>query len=234
MAKDSHHKSSPANNVFYEAASDWAYDLYQSQSVWLRRCLGGLVGLGVLLMLSLMLNVFLFPLKEKVPYLYAFDHASGEITKIGALDHTELSSNWEISRYLLIHYVIQYEGYDFDNVDLPYQMVWAQSSERVREQYDSIVKSTQKYSPYRMYGKDKYITTHVISVNRLNENTVDIKFTKTMHDRSSQSEKVTQKEAIVKWEYSQSETTQKMLDRDPLGFKVTYYHVSQVNLDKTQ
>ncbi len=218
---------------FYQSASDWAYDMHQSHTLWLRRCLYSLVGFGILLTLSLILNLALFPLKEKVPYLYAFDHATGEVTKVGTLDSTTLSSNWEMSRYFLIHYVIQYESYDFDNVEQPYQMVWAQSSEHVRDQYDAIVKSGNTNSPYHLYSKDKYVTVRVISINRLNENTVDVKFEKTLHDRAASSEQITQKEAIVKWEFSQSETTQKMLDRDPLGFKVTYYQVSQVNLDKT-
>jgi len=218
---------------FYQSASDWAYDMHQSHSLWLRRCIFALVGLGFLLALSLILNLTLFPLKEKVPYLYAFDHASGEITKVGTLERTTFSSEWEMSRYFLIHYVIQYESYDFDNVEQPYQMVWAQSSDHVREQYDSIVKSSNSNAPYRLYGKDKYVTVRVIAINQLNESTVDVKFEKTLHDRASNSEQITQKEAIVKWEFSQSETTQKMLDRDPLGFKVTYYQVSQVNLDKT-
>jgi type IV secretion system protein VirB8 len=223
-----------SNNVnFYKAASDWSYDMHQSHTLWLRRCLFGLVALFVLLILSLSSNLYFFPLKEKVPYLYAFDHATGEVTTIGKLESTTLSSNWEVSRYFLIHYVIQYEGYDFDNVEQPYQMVWAQSSDHVKEQYEAIVKSGNSNSPYRTYGKDKYITVRVISVNRLNENTADVKFEKTLHDRAANSEQVTQKEAIIKWEFSEAETTQKMLDRDPLGFKVMYYQVSQVNLDKT-
>ncbi|MDR3491000.1 MAG: type IV secretion system protein [Gammaproteobacteria bacterium] len=226
-------KKQNTEDNFYQSASDWAYDIHQSHTLWLRRCLFVLVGLLILLTLSLILNLMLFPLKEKVPYLYAFDHASGEVTKVGTLESTTLSSNWEMSRYFLIHYVIQYESYDFDNVEQPYQMVWAQSADNVKKQYESLVKSSNSDSPYKLYGKDKYITVRVISINRLNENTVDVKFEKTLHDRAASSEQITQKEAIVKWEFTQSETTQKMLDRDPLGFKVIYYQVSQVNLDKT-
>jgi type IV secretion system protein VirB8 len=214
---------------FYQAASDWTYDMYQSQTVWLRRCLVGLVVLLILLGVSVLANLCLLPLKEKVPFLYAFDHATGEVTTVGALDHSALSSNWEVSRYFLIHYVIQSESYDFDNVEQPYQMVWSQSSDHVRQQYESAVNSGNSDSPYRLYGKDKYVTVHVTSINRLNENTVDVKFEKSLHDRATSSAHVIQKEAIIKWEYTSAETTQKMLDRDPLGFKVTYYQVSQVS-----
>lgn len=215
----------------YQPASDWAYDLYQSQTVWLRRTLLALIVMVLLLIFSLVTNLMLFPLKEKVPYLYAFDHATGEITKIGTLEPTTLSSNWELSRYLLMHYVINYEGYNFDNIDVPYQQVFAQSADDVRKQYEDQVRSGNPNSPYRIYGKDKYITIRVISVNKLNDNTVDVKFEKQLHDRSTNTEQVMQKEAIIKWEFLDAETTQKMLDRDPLGFKVTYYQATQVNIE---
>lgn len=222
-----------SKDEYYKISSDWAYDVYHSQSLWLRRLIVTMVCLLVLLCLSLLSTLSLLPLKEKVPYLYAFDHATGEITKIGTLEPTTLSSNWALSRYLLIHYVINYESYDFDNIDLPYQMVFAQSSENVKKQYEDLVKSTNPQSPYRVHGKDKYITVRVISVSRLNDNTVDIKFEKTLRDRATNTEQIAQKEAIIKWEYLAAETTQKMLDRDPLGFKVTYYQVSHVNLNNT-
>jgi type IV secretory pathway component VirB8 len=61
-----------------------------------------------------------------------------------------------------------------------------------------------------------------------------VKFEKTLHDRATHSEQIIQKEAIIRWEYQTAETTQKMLERDPLGFKVTYYQVSQVNVDNNE
>lgn len=220
--------------AYYQEAASWAYDRYQSQGLWLRRSLLGLFTITTLLGISLAGNLMLIPLKEKVPYLYAFDHATGEITKIGSLEKTTLSENWELSRYLLIHYVMNYESYDVDNINLPYQLVWAQSEDHVRSQYEALMKSDNKTSPFQRYGKDKYITIKVISINRLNDNTVDVKLEKILHDRTSHSEQTMQKEAIIRWEYQTAETSQKMLDRDPLGFKVTYYQVSQVNLENSE
>jgi type IV secretion system protein VirB8 len=219
---------------YHQDAKDWSYDRYYAQGIWLRRCLLGLAMMTLFLGMSLTSHLLLLPLKEKVPYLYAFDHATGEVTKIGTLESTTLSANWELSRYLLIHYVMNYESYDLDNLNVPYQLVWAQSADHVRSQYDALVKSDNKQSPYHRFGKDSYVTVRVISVNRLNENTVDVKFEKTLHDRAAHSEQVIQKEAIIRWEYQTAETSQKMLERDPLGFKVTYYQVSQVNIENNE
>lgn len=216
---------------YYQSTKDWAYEIFQSKSLQLRWALCGLIVMTMMLCLSLLSHLYLMPLKEKVPYLYAFDHATGEITKIGTLEPSTLTANWELSRYLMIRYVINYESYDYDNIDNPYQQVWAQSGDKVRKQYEDSINSSNKTSPINLYGKDKYITVRVISINKLNDNTVDVKFEKTLHDRASGSQQFIQKEAIIKWEFTTAEVTQKMLERDPLGFKVTYYQVSQVNLN---
>lgn len=216
---------------FYQASSDWAYHIYYAQTLWLRRALIGIVLLALLLGASLVANLCLLPLKEKVPYLYAFDHATGEITKIGELETTPLTANWALTKYFLINYVINREGYDYYHLDIPYQKIFAQSSDDVRKQYESQVKSDNNNSPLRIYSKDKYVTVRVISVNRLNDNTVDVKFEKRLHDRTTQTEKILQKEAIIKWEFAKAKTSLKELERDPLGFKVTYYQVSQVNIE---
>jgi type IV secretion system protein VirB8 len=219
-----------AQQFEYEPVADWAYEMYLSQSLWLRRALAGMVVLFMLLGVSILTTLTLLPLKEKVPYLYAFDHTTGEITKVGDLEPTTLSANWTLSRYLITHYVMNYEGYNADNIELPYQLVWAQSSENVRKIYEEKVSSGNEQSPYKLYGKEKYITVRVISINKLNDNTVDVKFAKTLHDRAANTEQTSQKEAILKWEFVDADTSQKMLDRDPLGFKVTYYQSTQVNL----
>jgi len=219
---------------YYKEALTWSHDSYYANKLWLRRATLGIVILSIMLFMSLLSHLLLLPLKEKVPFLYAFDNTTGEITKLGELESSKLSANWELTRYLLIHYVINYESYNFDNLNIPYQLVWAQSSLDVRTKYEALMKTNNKNSNYHKYGKDKYITVHVLSVNRLNENTVDIRFAKTLHDKTTNSKKVLQKEAIVKWEFQKAQTSQKMLDRDPLGFKVTYYQVSQVNLENNE
>jgi type IV secretion system protein VirB8 len=146
------------DNEFYTHTSNWVYDLYHSQAVWLRRALFALIVMTLLLALSTLCNLFLIPLKEKVPYLYAFDRATGEITKIGTLEPTVLSANDELTRYFLIRYVINRENYDADNIDVSYQYVWAQSADNVKKQYEEEVKSSNTHSPYRLYGKDRLLS----------------------------------------------------------------------------
>ncbi len=67
----------------YAEEADWRYQTYQSQTVWLNRALVGLMVLSVLLLMSLIANLFLFPLKSNTPYLYTVNENTGELTQIG-------------------------------------------------------------------------------------------------------------------------------------------------------
>ena len=102
----------------------------------------------------------------------------------------------------------------------------------IRKQYDAEVDSNVLTSPYRKYGKNKAVTVRVLSVSRLNDNTAAIRFEKRLSDKASNTQQVANQEAIVKWHYQSVKATQVQLDRNPLGFTVTYYQVTPVNLNE--
>ena len=72
----------------------------------------------------------------------------------------------------------------------------------------------------------------MLSVSRLNDNTAAIRFEKRLSDKASNTQQVANQEAIVKWHYQSVKATQVQLDRNPLGFTVTYYQVTPVNLNE--
>ncbi len=220
------------NEAFYQTAADWRYDIYHSKVIWLRYSLIGNIGLLLCLLFTLIMLTCLIPLKQKIPYLYAFNNATGEITKLGELKPTQLTANWQMTRYFLIHYVINRESYDSDNLEIPYQLAWAQSDVMIRKQYDAEVDSNVQTSPYRKYGKDKAITVRVLSVSRLNDNTAAIQFEKHLRDKTANTQQIAHEEAIVKWQYQSVKATQVQLDRNPLGFTVNYYQVTPVNVNE--
>lgn len=223
-----------AHEAFYQAASDWRYDRYYSKTIWLRYSLIINTALLIALLLTLVMIACLIPLKQKVPYLYAFNQATGEVTKLGELEPTKLSANWQMTRYFIIHYVMNRESYDSDNLEIPYQLAWAQSNAIIRKQYDAEVSSNLANSPYQKYGKDKAITVRVLSVSRLNDNTAAIRFEKQLRDKTANTQQIVQQEAILKWQYQSMKTTQTQLDRNPLGFTVIYYQVTPVNLNSRE
>lgn len=222
--------NSDVKEAYSQAADDWRYDIYQSKTLWLRYSLIANVGLLLSLLLVLITLGCLVPLKQKVPYLYTFNHATGEVTKLGELEPTHLSANWQMTRYFLIHYVMNRESYDSDHLEIPYQLVWAQSSPTIQKQYALEVNSQVSTSPYHKYGKDKAIRVPNVWPYRLNDHTAIIRFEKHLIDKGANTQQIAHEEAIVKWQYQSVKATQTQLDRNPLGFTVTYYQVTSVNL----
>lgn len=219
--------------TYWEEATDWRYERYESQTVWLNRSLIALFVLSGLLGISILANVFLSPLKERVPYVYTVNETTGEITELKEGLPNKVSNDWLMTRFLLIRYVINRENYSVENLDYPYQITWAMSDTPIANTYSLAVSSSNPQSPYNVYGKSKFITVHVLSVEQLNEDTAEMRFNSSLQDASSGQTQTIEKTAIIKWAYHSQAETQTMLDRDPLGFKVTYYQSSQVNLDNS-
>jgi type IV secretion system protein VirB8 len=136
-----------------------------------------------------------------------------------------------MARYFLRQYILYREGFDSDNLEYPYQIAWAMSSDSVRLQYDREVDSCSPRSAISRYRKDHFVTVEILSVSRLNANTAEVRFKKILQNRPLTKREIAYQAAIIKWDYVKPETTQKMLDRNPLGFKVTYYKTSEIESD---
>jgi type IV secretion system protein VirB8 len=229
MAKRSANNSD--HDDYYEQANNWRSQIFDSQRVWLNHSIVSLIILSALLLLSLSANVLLIPLKQKVPYLYTLNETTGELTQLGNYQADKSNQAWLMTRFLLIRYVVNRESYDADNLDDPYQIAWAMSDDAIAKSYADNVRTDNASSPYSIYGKDKFITVHVLAVNQLNDETAAVRFEQILHDRGPDTSQTIDKEAIIKWQYTSPDTAEKMLDRDPLGFKVTYYQPTQINLD---
>jgi type IV secretion system protein VirB8 len=224
-------KQSDSSSNYYQEADHWRYQIHESQTVWLHRSL--LLNLLLLLLLTLMTAacLCLFPLKQSVPYVYALNQTTGELTQLGKAEPRTYAQDWLLTRYFLIQYVINRESYSADNLERPYQITYAMSDATIAKRYEEEVNSNNPRSPLNLYSKDKIVTVHVLSVSQLNHDTAEVRFIKTLHDKDANTQHRLQKTAIIKWKYTTPITTQKMLDRNPLGFKVTYYQVNQVNID---
>lgn len=220
-----------AEENYYTQASQWRYQIYESQTVWLTRSLIALGVISLMLILSLLSNLFLFPLKQTVPFLYTVNEKTGELTQIGEFKPESFKENWLMTRFLIIRYIVNRESYDADNLERPYQITWAMSDDKIAKDYANAVRTDNLSSPYAIYGKSKFIHGDVLSINQLNENTAEVRFEQTLNDRNTETKQSIQKAAILKWQYATPITTQKMLDRDPLGFKVIYYQATQTNLN---
>jgi type IV secretion system protein VirB8 len=197
---------SSEHNYFANSAN-WHYQIYESERVWLSRAIILIILLLITLTLSLSANFFLFPLKQNVPYLYAVNETTGELTQLGQFQVDKQNNQWLMTRFLIVRFVVNRESYDSDNLDEPYQIAWAMSDSQIAQSYAEAVRTDNEESPFALYGKNKYITVHVLAVNKLNEDTASVRFELSLHDRQSDTTQTVQKEAIIKWQYTAPITT---------------------------
>jgi len=213
-----------------ELASEWRYQCFDSLRLRLRWAflLNGC--LLILLGLSLCLLICLFPLKQTLPFVISLNETTGEMTQLGELNPTSFDNHWAVTRFFILRYLQNRESYHADNLERPYQIAYAMSDKVLAEQY-ALESSTQNpNSPSQRYRQEKYVTVTVQSIAKLNDNTAEVHFEKVLQDKITGTQGRMPMVAIVKWEYRTQKVTQKMLDRNPMGFTVTYYHPTPVTL----
>lgn len=216
---------------YYTKSQQWRDDIYYGHQVKLRWSflLNGI--LLTLLLISTIAFALLLPLKQSVPFILNHNQTTGEITQLGELKPDTYANDWTLSRYFIIRYITERESFHLDNLERPYQIAYAMSDNAIAQEYAKQADSNNPNSPYNLYGQHKFVTVHINSVAKLNDNTAEVHFEKTIHDKTSGQQLHIPMVSILKWRYSPMRTTQKVLDRNPLGFQVTYYHPSQVTLE---
>lgn len=209
-------------------SADWRYQQFESTRLRLRWSLVLNSVLFGLLGLSLALLFILLPLKQTVPYVISLNESTGEMSQVGELTPASIENKKLLTRYFILRYIQNRESYHADSLDRPYQIAYAMSAPNVAEMYAKEVNTQNNDSPFQRYGKDKFVTVAVKSVAWLNGNTAEVHFEKILHEHLN--DKVTHMPmvAILKWDYQPQKTTLKILDRNPLGFKVIYYQPTPV------
>lgn len=217
---------------YYEYASTWRYEIYESQALWLRRALIALVVMTTLLLISISGYFYLLPLKQTSTALIIQDKETGDITIAATVVPELLNQNWILTESNIIKYVVNREQYHLDNIDLPYQFTYAMTDDKILDDYVKMVASENEKSPYQLYGKEFYITVDVLSVEKMSDDTALIEFRQTLHEIGSNRTNAVLKRAVIRWRYDNDPQTKAQALRNPLNFKVTHYRPTQTYLDK--
>lgn len=209
--------------------STWKDEVYDSLRVRLRLSFLLNSALMVLLIVGFIIIAALVPLKTSVPFVISHNETTGEITQLGNLNPADYETDWRLTRFFLIRYITNRESFHSDNLERPYQIAYTMSDKKVALAYEVLSSTNNPASPYQKYGKSHFVTVEVHSISKLNAHTAEVHFTKTVHDKNNAQETKIPYVTIVKWRYDKVTQTPKALDRNPLGFHVTYYQPSFVN-----
>ena len=191
------------------------------------------ISLGILLGLNSIALSVLLPLKSFVYRMVEVNQQSGEVTVLKELEGNQYNANWVVTRYFINQYIQQRQGYSLDDIKRRFNLVIAMSNGALAKEYiDSTVDANPK-SPIVLLKNDYYRDVQVLSVNQLNDQTAVARFRESTHNRANVADvKTTDWQVILKWEYVNPNESLAERDKNPLGFKVTYYQLSPVFSDK--
>ena len=218
---------------YYQEAKSWYQENYESVVCAMNRYRVLAISLGILLGLSLIAFSVMLPLKSFMYRLIAVNQQTGEVTVLKELEGDHYAANWVVTRYFINQYIQQRQGYSLEDIKRRFNLVVAMSGSGIAKEYiDSTVDSNPK-SPIVLLKNDYYRDVQVLSVNQLNDKTAVARFRETTHNRANVSDvKTTDWQVILKWEYVNPNESLAERDKNPLGFKVTYYQISPVFSDK--
>ncbi|MCX8571133.1 virB8 family protein [Aminobacter sp. MET-1] len=167
----------------------------------------------------------LFPLKtvEVVPLIV--DKNTGYMETVTTLEKDKSVSELQAVRASFVgNYVIKRESYDpryvadaFDTI-----AIWSDPNGKAYRDYEDLMNPGNPRSPIKEIGAQGDIKTNLLSVNPLNDTTMNVRF-ETEERRQGGMAKVDRWSATVRFRRANLEMNQKVRLLNPLGFVVTDY-----------
>lgn len=169
----------------------------------------------------------LIPLKEFRPYVITVDKDTGRATASYIAQSGPLTQDEAVVRSLIAQYVIARETYDLYDGQARFDNVAEQSVGQALVSYRDLWKSDNADYPVRIYGREGKVTIEVISISFLNDNTANVRYTKTF-TVGGNNPVTDEYVAIVGYGFGPRETDLRGIIRNPLGFIVKSWRSDQI------
>jgi type IV secretion system protein VirB8 len=151
------------NTSFEKQGHDWYVDRYEAIRVERNRYfILMLVCLGLLL-LSILANILLAPLKTAVPYLIEVNKDSGLTTVLKPADLKAIQKDQAVTVYFLYKYLNARISYDYALRQINANLVRALSSAQAYQQYANFMDTNNPESPIRRYQTNAKLEMKITS-----------------------------------------------------------------------
>lgn len=223
-------KDKSAKKMF-EDANNWYLDRYETIKIERNRYFLLLIISLAALVVSLLANLMLSPLKTAVPYLIEIDKTTGITTVLQPTAPHSLREQPSVTTYFLYKYLNARMSYDWGLRQANADIVRALSAAKSYQSYAAQMDVNNPQSPIKLYGDNKLITVHVTSHSMPYPNIAEIHFYSEIMDKISSFTGPSNRQywvATIKYAYSNSKLS--LADREninPLGFFVTDFQLNQ-------
>lgn len=216
---------------FEKEGTSWYADRYESLRVERDRYFFLMLVCLVALILSIIANVLLSPLKTAVPYLIEVNKESGFTTVLKPMDLKSIKQNEAITVYFLYKYINARMSYDYALRQINANVVRALSSASTYQQYVAQMDTSNPDSPIRRYKNQSKIDIKITGYSFPYPDIAAIHLYAEIQPvgAASTTKPVRQYwQATIKFAYSNAPLpSSERINFNPLGFFITNFQLNQ-------
>ena len=169
----------------------------------------------------------LTPLKQPVPVIIRVDSSSGIVDVVPTYEGTT-NIPQVVTRLLLNSHVIARERYFYGTAEADYELVAAQNSPQLNQEWAAQWAKTNPQSPLNLYKDGTTLRVQIRSITFLKlasgkENVAQVRFTKYARAGGTGDEQPTSWISTIEFAYTEPSTDEKLRSLNPLGFRIVEY-----------
>ncbi|HTW37212.1 MAG TPA: VirB8/TrbF family protein [Steroidobacteraceae bacterium] len=179
---------------------------------------------GLCAMLSAGALMLLVPLKRISPFLVRVDNTTG-IVDVAPITTGQIDPGEAVTRYLLTHYVMVCERFNFSTAESDYAECGAFHSAQRNQAWYAAWNPANPASPLNLYKDGTTIRASVVSVSFFRRasgitDLAQVRYLKRLRRAGSAEEEVTHWIATIQYAYTAPSQDIRIRSLNPLGFKV--------------
>ena len=207
-------------------SKSWYADRFDAVRVERNRYLLLLCICLVALILSVIANLLLSPLKTAVPYVIEINKTDGMTTVLKPLDVKSIEQNQAVTLYFLYKYVNARMNYNYGLRQTQAEIVRLLSTKAVFQDYAKQMDVSNPQSPIRLYKNNNTISTRIVSHSFPYPNIAQIHFYTELSNNNSSQRRYWQ--ATIKFTYAETALPfEQRININPVGFFVTDFQINQ-------
>lgn len=169
----------------------------------------------------------LTPLKQPVPVVIRLDSSSGIVDIVPTYEGTT-DVEQVVTRNLLSNYVIARERYFYGTAEADYELVAAENSPRLNQDWATLWNINNPLSPLNVFKDGTTVRTQVRSVTFLKlesgrDRLAQVRFSRYTRPGGTGEEQPSHWVSTIEFAYTQPSTDDKTRSLNPLGFRVVEY-----------
>lgn len=220
-------KSNPAIDGYLTEAQGWELDRTRRVQRSAKIAWSVAITASVIAVLAVAAVVGLTPLKQPVPVVIRVDSSSGIVDVVPTYQGTT-DVEQVVTRNLLHNYVIARERYFYGTAEADYELVAAENSPRLNQEWAAAWNVERPDSPLNLYKDGTTIRSQIRSVTFLKldsgrDKLAQVRFSKFTRPGGTGAEQATHWVSTIEFAYTQPSKDDKTRSLNPLGFRVLEY-----------